>query len=164
MLRYTGTVPIEIIFFTVVIQYRTGTHLGSRSIGTGTCSFLFKFFPCWSSFTVPVAPERPVKRYRYAIPGYSRYCTVYTVYIPLPYIHRDEKYYGIIYVRTVSEPGFFRIRIEFFFLSSDPDPGLFYPCVAEPEPVEPKLFWDLEPEPKTNLNKQFLQSVWRMLK
>ena len=75
MLRYTGTVPIEIIFFTVVIQYRTGTHLGPRSIGTGTCSFLVKFFPCWSSFTVPEAPERPVKRYRYAIPVYSRYCT-----------------------------------------------------------------------------------------
>ena len=35
--------------------------------------------------------------------------------------------------------------------------------VAEPEPVEPKLFWDLEPEPKINFNKHFLQSVWRML-
>ena len=31
------------------------------------------------------------------------------------------------------------------------------------EPVEPKLFGDLEPEPKINLNKHFLQSVWRML-
>ena len=36
--------------------------------------------------------------------------------------------------------------------------------VAEPEPVEPKLFWDLEPEPKINFHKHFLQSVWRMLK
>ena len=27
------------------------------------------------------------------------------------------------------------------------------------EPVEPKLFWDLEPEPKINFNKHFLQSV-----
>ena len=35
--------------------------------------------------------------------------------------------------------------------------------VAEPEPVEPKLFWDLEPEPKINFNEHFLQSVWRML-
>ena len=35
--------------------------------------------------------------------------------------------------------------------------------VAEPEPVETKLFLDLEPEPKINFNKQFLQSVWRML-
>ena len=37
--------------------------------------------------------------------------------------------------------------------------------VAEPEPVEPKLFWDLEPEPepKINCNKHFLQSVLRML-
>ena len=35
--------------------------------------------------------------------------------------------------------------------------------VAEPEPVEPKLFWDQEPEPKINFNKHFLQSVWRML-
>ena len=34
---------------------------------------------------------------------------------------------------------------------------------AEPEPVEPKLFGKLEPEPKINLNKHFLQSVWRML-
>ena len=32
--------------------------------------------------------------------------------------------------------------------------------VAEPEPVEPKLFWDLEPEPKI---QHFLQSVGRML-
>ena len=31
------------------------------------------------------------------------------------------------------------------------------------EPVEPKLFGDLELEPKINLNKHFLQSVWRML-
>ena len=31
--------------------------------------------------------------------------------------------------------------------------------VAEPEPVETKLFLDLEPEPKINFNKQFLQSV-----
>ena len=34
--------------------------------------------------------------------------------------------------------------------------------VAEPEPEEPKLFWDLEsepePEPKINFNKHFLQS------
>ena len=39
--------------------------------------------------------------------------------------------------------------------------------VAEPEaePLEPKLFGDLEPEPepKINLNKHFLLSVWRML-
>ena len=35
--------------------------------------------------------------------------------------------------------------------------------VAEPEPVEPQLFWDLEPEPKINFNKLFLQSVLRML-
>ena len=38
--------------------------------------------------------------------------------------------------------------------------------VTEPElePVEPKLFWDLapEPKPKINLNKHFLQSVFRM--
>ena len=31
--------------------------------------------------------------------------------------------------------------------------------VAEPEPVEPKLFGDREPEPKINLKKHFLQSV-----
>ena len=36
-------------------------------------------------------------------------------------------------------------------------------CVAEPEPVEPTLFGDLEPEPKINLKKYVLQSVWRML-
>ena len=44
--------------------------------------------------------------------------------------------------------------------------GLILPGagVAEPEPVELKLFWDLEPEPKINFNKHFLQSVWRMLK
>ena len=48
--------------------------------------------------------------------------------------------------------------------------GLFFWfifSVVEPEPVEPKLFWDLEPEPdpepKINFNKNFLQSVWRML-
>ena len=35
--------------------------------------------------------------------------------------------------------------------------------VAEPEPVEPKLLGDLGPEPKINLNKHFLTSVWRML-
>ena len=37
--------------------------------------------------------------------------------------------------------------------------------VAEPEPVEPKLFCDLEPEPELKINfyKHFLQSVWRML-
>ena len=35
--------------------------------------------------------------------------------------------------------------------------------ISVPEPVEPKLFWDLEPEPKINFNKHFLQSVWRML-
>ena len=35
--------------------------------------------------------------------------------------------------------------------------------VAEPEPVDPKLFRDLEPEPKINLNKHFLQLVWLML-
>ena len=34
-----------------------------------------------------------------------------------------------------------------------------YGSVAEPEPVEPKLFGDLEPEPKIYLNKHFLQSV-----
>ena len=33
--------------------------------------------------------------------------------------------------------------------------------LAEPEPGEPKLFGDLEQE--INLNKHFLQSVWRML-
>ena len=38
----------------------------------------------------------------------------------------------------------------------------FY-SVAEPEPVEQKLFWDLEPEPKINFNIHFLQTVWRML-
>ena len=40
---------------------------------------------------------------------------------------------------------------------------LLWSSVAEPEPVEPKLFWDLEPEPKINFNKHFLLSVWRML-
>ena len=35
--------------------------------------------------------------------------------------------------------------------------------VEEPEPVEPKLFSDLEPEPKIDFNKHFLQSVLRML-
>ena len=40
---------------------------------------------------------------------------------------------------------------------------VLYTSVAEPEPVEPKLFWDLEPEPKINFYKHFLQSVWRML-
>ena len=37
--------------------------------------------------------------------------------------------------------------------------------VAEPESVEPKLFWDLEPEPapKINFNKHFLKSVLGML-
>ena len=35
--------------------------------------------------------------------------------------------------------------------------------VAEPVPVEPKLFWDLEPKLEINFNKHFLQSVWRML-
>ena len=39
----------------------------------------------------------------------------------------------------------------------------FLSSVAEPEPVEPKLFRDLEPEPKINFNKHFLQSVWRLL-
>ena len=40
-----------------------------------------------------------------------------------------------------------------------------YKCsVAEPEPVEPNLFGDLEPEPKINLNKHFMRSVWRMLR
>ena len=34
---------------------------------------------------------------------------------------------------------------------------LYTVSVAEPEPVEPKLFGDLEPEPKTNLNKHFVQ-------
>ena len=40
-----------------------------------------------------------------------------------------------------------------------------YSSVAEPEPVAPILFGDLEPEPepKMNLNKHFLRSVWRML-
>ena len=37
----------------------------------------------------------------------------------------------------------------------------FYSSVAEP--VEPKLFWDLEPEPEINFNIHFLQSVWKML-
>ena len=49
-----------------------------------------------------------------------------------------------------------------------PDPTNFFnrlSSVAEPEPdpVEPKLFEDLEPEPKINLSKHFLQSVWRIL-
>ena len=35
--------------------------------------------------------------------------------------------------------------------------------VSEPESVDPKLFGDLEPEPKINFNKHILQSVWRML-
>ena len=35
--------------------------------------------------------------------------------------------------------------------------------VAEPEAVEPKLFWDLEPEPEINFFEHFLQSVLRML-
>ena len=35
--------------------------------------------------------------------------------------------------------------------------------VAELEPEDPKLFWDLKPEPNINFNKHFLQSVWRML-
>ena len=35
--------------------------------------------------------------------------------------------------------------------------------VAEPEPMELKLFGDLEPEPEINFNKHFLRSVWRML-
>ena len=39
----------------------------------------------------------------------------------------------------------------------------FVSSVAEPEPVEPKIFWDLEPARKINFNKHFLQSVWRML-
>ena len=43
-----------------------------------------------------------------------------------------------------------------------PAPNTSY-SVAEPEPVEPKLFWDLEPEPKINFNKHFLQSVLRLL-
>ena len=36
-------------------------------------------------------------------------------------------------------------------------------CIVA-EPVEPKLFEDLEPEPepKINLKKHFLQSVWTM--
>ena len=34
--------------------------------------------------------------------------------------------------------------------------------VAEPEPVEPKLFWDLELEAKINFNEHFLQSVLKM--
>ena len=40
-----------------------------------------------------------------------------------------------------------------------------FTSIADPEPGEPKLFWDLEPEPepKINFNKHFLQSVWRML-
>ena len=43
---------------------------------------------------------------------------------------------------------------------------LFYLCghltgVAEPE--EPKLFWDLEPEPEIDFNKHFLRSVLRVL-
>ena len=41
---------------------------------------------------------------------------------------------------------------------------MIFHSVAEPEPVEPKVFWDLELEPKINFNKHFLQSVWRMLK
>ena len=44
----------------------------------------------------------------------------------------------------------------FFFL-------IDYNSVAAPEPVEPKLFGDMEPEPNINLNKHFLQSVSRML-
>ena len=34
-----------------------------------------------------------------------------------------------------------------------------YISVAEPEPGEPKLFRDLEPEQKINFNEHFLQSV-----
>ena len=48
-----------------------------------------------------------------------------------------------------------------------PDPTNFFnrlSSVAEPEPdpVEPKLFEDLEPEPepKINLNRHVLLSVW----
>ena len=37
--------------------------------------------------------------------------------------------------------------------------GIGYYRVAEPEAVEPKLFGDLEPEPKINLDKHFLLPV-----
>ena len=48
------------------------------------------------------------------------------------------------------------------FFKNDKFNSLFS-AVAEPEPVEPKSFGDLKPEPKINLNKHFLQSVCRML-
>ena len=51
------------------------------------------------------------------------------------------------------KPGKIKVRISYFRTNS----------VAKPEPVEPKLFWDLELEPKINFNKHFLQSVLRML-
>ena len=35
--------------------------------------------------------------------------------------------------------------------------------VAEPEPVAPKLFGDLEPESKINLKNIFCSQFWRML-
>ena len=35
---------------------------------------------------------------------------------------------------------------------SDLCSGYVKTSVAEPEPVEPKLFWDLEPEPEPKIN------------
>ena len=55
-----------------------------------------------------------------------------------------------------------------FFLSVIIAPGRPFKVDSEifssvAEPVEPKLFLDLEPEQKINFNKHFLQSVCRML-
>ena len=41
--------------------------------------------------------------------------------------------------------------------------GITFCSVADPETVEPKIFGDLEPEPKINLSQHFLPLVWRML-
>ena len=53
-----------------------------------------------------------------------------------------------------------QIRTQKEEINADSDrKHLVFTSVAEPELVEPKLFWDLEPEPKINFNKHFLQSV-----
>ena len=39
----------------------------------------------------------------------------------------------------------------------------YFTCVAEPEPVEPKLFETWSRRRNYLLNKSLLQSVWRML-
>ena len=63
----------------------------------------------------------------------------------------------VIYL-DVSDSGVIFLEVRYSTIGSS---------VAEPEaePLEPKLFGDLEPEPepKINLNKHFLLSVWRML-